>query len=416
MMAMLYMSIQEASNLLQMATSPLVLQEAYQAITFQLSCQPSAVGIAFSSTLLSLIYKSGDDNSSDGHQIMYNNNDGILNLCQNSERSFPSFLPLALASLLPFLNVTPKESYSDESNIPMVVSSNNVINVKIGKKRVHFCDYDGSSVKTPGRDCLSDVTLNTARRLNLLIGRIDNLIAGIFHYDSTTDLKIPLLDSMLSYCQLLTESSSALVVSKAAHECLSLSVIPGDIFAFANILTSELSAAKSQRNAGAVIRRRTVLRHRIGWMATSVLRAQLRWLLDSPHTSLSVPSASGYPVPRYRRSDIHKMVILKEPPPPVTTGKKKGRKSDEVLMDHTYILPSEMSLSALLTQSLRQIYDAFISAVATVSSTEVIAPSLEILVTQFLTATVTGSCEQEERPLLEELEITQPQVYVINMP
>jgi hypothetical protein len=399
-----------------MATSPSVLREAYQAIAFQSSCQPSAVGIAFSSTLLSLISKSGDDNSSDGHKIIYDiNNDGMLNQYQNTVRSFPSFLPLALASLLPFLEVTPLERYSDESTIPMVVSSNDVNNVKIGKKRVHFCDYDGSSVKTPGRDCLSDVTLNTVRRLNLLIGSTGNLIAGILHYDCTTDLKTPLLDSMLSCCQLLTESSSALIVSKAAHECLSLSVIPGDIIAFSNILTSELSAAKSQRNAGAVIHHRTILRHRIGWMATSVLRAQLRWLLDSPHTSLSVPSASGHPVPRYRRSDIHKMVTLREPLPPVTTGKKKGRKSDVVLMDHTFILPSEMSLSALLTHSLRQIYDAFISAVATSSSTEDISPSLETLVTQFLTATVTESCEQEERPLLEELEITQPQVYVINM-
>jgi hypothetical protein len=440
MIIMLYITIQEASNLLQLATTPNLLQESFQAIThpksFESSSQSFALGIAFSSTLLSLVaasqlndeikcsennnhsidksYKkifgnNGDDNGSKSSKIDDKiDNDGMSKQSHNRVRSFPSFLPLALTSLLPFLDVTPLERYFDEGNVPMVV---NDVSTEIGKKRVHFCDFDGSSVNTPGKDCLSDVTLNTARRLNLLIGSIDNLIARILHYDSTTKSKIPLLDSMICFCQLLTETSSALVVSRAVYECLSLTIISGGMIAFANILASELSAAKSQRNAGI----RTVLRHRIAWMITSILRAQLRWLLDSPHTSLSVPSASGYPTSRYRRSDIHKMVTLREPPPPITAGNKKGRKSDVVLMDHTFILPSEMSISVLLTHSLRQIYDAFISAVAGSSSAESTVPSIETLVTQFLTATVTGSCEQEERPLLEELEITQPQVHLIDI-
>lgn len=450
-----HIMIQKASNQLQAAITPSALQEAFQTISqlkdSQLS-NPSALGCVFSATLLSLLttsqcnnndldnYRNTSDPSIDNKNknIGGNNDSNYINendnmddngmhamqQVQSREQLFPSFLPQALAALLPFLDTSPVESVADEDSRPMAAASINLANnVRIGKKKVHFCEFDGSSVKTPGKECSSDITLQTARRLHSLIENIDNLIAGILYNDNNSDAinsKISLLDSMLCYCQLLTESTSALMVSRAAYECLSLSVIPGDIVAIANILTSELSAAKAQRATAAItplslVGVRTVLRHRTAWMTTSVLRAQLRWLFDAPPASLSVPSVSGHPKSRYRRSDIHRVVTLREPPAPITKGKKQRRKSHVVLMDHTLILPSEMSLSSLLTHSLRQIYDAFISAVASTSSHTELGPSLDTLVTQFLTTTVTGACDQEERPLLEELEITQPQVHFMNM-
>jgi hypothetical protein len=158
-----------------------------------------------------------------------------------------------------------------------------------------------------------------------------------------------------------------------------------------------------------------VLRHRAAWMATSVLRAQLRWLLDPPPHALSAQPAEpdcashgqgcvsqshgqgqsqgqgqGLGGPSRgvsRRCGLYKHVVLREavpvpvytPPPEVTEGllaigKKGGargkqrRKSDVVLLrrgvDHTVVMPSEMPLSSLVAVALRQVYDGFAALAA----------------------------------------------------
>ena len=287
-----------------------------------------------------------------------------------------------------------------------------------GKKSVHFFDVDGSSVITPGKDCAHEPALHTVRRLHLLISRIDDFVAVIFSYGDEPG-KQQLLDTVLFCCQHLQSPHAASVVSSALLDSLSLSATSGAISAIAGMLTSELTAAKNAQLISptplslSLVGARTVLRFRTAWMATSVLRAQLRWLLDPPPAHASVPTASGYPVSSIRRCDIYKMVTLRESvctEAPIS--KKQRRKSDVIIMDHTVVNPLDMSLSSLLTHALRQIYDAFTTAVAGSSSESTEGPSSDIFVSEFLTAAVTAfdDGEQGGPPSLDGLELTQPQV------
>ena len=238
-------------------------------------------------------------------------------------------------------------------------------------RRVQFCFVDGSSVQPPvsatsmqsitlcytthsplrhshvpqGKDCFCGPALRTARRLMSLIDRVDALVQGLSLQPPGQGLA-----AALRACQMLAHgpSSSSLATALTATFALGSSPCPraGDIAAIARLLASELATGLSlistaDASVSAVSSTlpklsgaRTVLRHRAAWMATAVLRAQLRWLLDPPQSisvaaaTLSSPSSSDYhitvsnsdnhlvPASSGARSrhwcDLHRFVLLKE--------------------------------------------------------------------------------------------------------
>jgi hypothetical protein len=389
---------EESSKLLLDSITPNALQNGSTLLS--LSSSSISIEAAFPTVLMSLLITSKKNFHSS---------------FATSAPVFPgsiSSLAIALSALVPFLT-----SSEIEKTIAEVRDDS-----KKYKKRVHFCGVDGSSVLPPGKDCSFEPALKTARRLHSLIGSIDELIANILTAEGNCTANHYMLDTFLLCCRILADPSSVGSVSEALFQSLSLPVAPGDLRAVAGLFVSELSAAKSllslcvgieavkeipQSLAGT----RTLLRYRTSWMTTSVLRAQLRWLLDLPPAYITVPTASGHPSSPFIRSEIYKFVTLREAPSSASAAnKKKRRKSDLTLMDHTVVMPWEMNLSSLLTQALRQIYDAFISAIVSSPSQASAEPSADILVTNFLVAAVTGSVGEEEDLCLEGLEQTQPQV------
>jgi len=192
-----------------------------------------------------------------------------------------------------------------------------------------------------------------------LIDRVDALVQG---------LPGQRLAAALRVCQMLAHgpSSSSLATALTATFALVPGQCPrpGDMAAIARLIGSELAAglalvsfadtsvsSVSSSTLSKLSGTRTVLRHRAAWMATAVLRAQLRWLLDPPPQTISVaaaatlssPSSSDYPITvsnndsrldtvnsgaRSRHwCDLHRFVLLKEavplpvyiPPPGNTT-------------------------------------------------------------------------------------------------
>ena len=386
----------EFQGLLTSSILPVPLQNAFEVIA---SCQEapvmksSAAGAGYMTALLSLLTAAGRTSSlliPPEFMITFSRSMAALTECMDS----------------------PEDQTRDQPNSAETKSSctANCSN----KKSVRFCGVDGSSVVTPGKDCAHEPALYAVRRLHLLISRIDDLIADILSHDEQRGNW--LLDTLLNCCQHLMTPLSASAVSSALWSSLSLAATSGELVAIAGMLTSELTAAKSARSAPhtsqSLVGVRTSLRFRTAWMATSVLRAQLRWLLDPPPAHASVPTASGYPISSIRRCNIYKMVTLRdiisvESP----NGHKKRRKSDVVAMDHTVVHPLEMSLSSLLTHALRQIYDAFTSAVAGSPSQSTEGHSLDVFVSEFLIAAVTTfDMGEDGGPSLEGLELVQPQV------
>ena len=259
------------------------------------------------------------------------------------------------------------------------------------RKRVQFCFVDGSSVQPPvcnqksddaylqlpltpsitsyipqGKDCFCGPALRTARRLMSLIDQVDALVQ-----EQGGQRK----DLALQACQILAHSPSSEALAASLISTFSLGLGPcpraGDMVAIASMLASELSAGlalvSGAKNTAANVNgsavshlsgTRTVLRHRAAWMATAVLRAQLRWLLDPPPQAIStsaaavIPSSSSYSDnaqgadngsnssgARSRHwCDLHRFVLLKEaiplpvyvPPPGNTTYTNRTDKNNSL--------------------------------------------------------------------------------------
>ena len=289
-----------------------------------------------------------------------------------------------------------------------------------GKKSVSFCDVDGSCVTPPGKDCYYLPTLQTMKRLQSLIERIEDILENVqmshmISADHVPDQELTMMDVLLQCCVQLTDPISSAIASRALRESVSLSVPPGVIAAIAGIIGSEVRAAMMM-NYSSLSGARTVLRHRTAWMATSVLRSQLRWLLDAPPAYVSVPSVcASNPIKVPRRSLLHKSVCLCESGDALSASgasKKKRRKSDNTVIDHTILHPVEMTLSSLLAHALRQIYDAVIIAVDSGPSEIVGTGNINALATEFLTAVVTNEGVNQVNAILEGMVHTHPQVFV----
>ena len=279
------------------------------------------------------------------------------------------------------------------------------------------------------------------------------------------------LDTALSCCQMLSDSITANTVSLALEVTLSLQVNAGDVRAMAVMLMSELMAAQKSITQKSIAQKfeaqkcvvetssgssssnitsnstntstsnstglagvrtvstglagvRTVLRHRTGWMATSVLRAQLRWLLDPPPIMLTAKNNGAYSPSPFRSCIIHQKIALKEGKRSYNINKKSMKLDTIPIM--------KMPFSSLLTQALRQVYDAYV----TFYSLELIPidGSVDLYVTQLLigavttntvsvntTTTVSDSVGEvsdcsivaQRNNHLEGLESTQPQVRTI---
>lgn len=183
-----------------------------------------------------------------------------------------------------------------------------------------------------------------------LIDRVDALVQGLAPQPQGQGLA-----AALRACQMLAHGPSSAALATALTTAFSLGPSSGpgpcpragDMAAIARLMASELAAGlalvstvPAVLTSSSILLKlsgtRTVLRHRAAWMATAVLRAQLRWLLDPPPqaisaaavTSSSAPSSSDYPItvsssdcPSVLASsgarsrhwcDLHRFVLLKE--------------------------------------------------------------------------------------------------------
>ena len=287
------------------------------------------------------------------------------------------------------------------------------------ERKVHFCDIDGSSVSTPSPITSHRPIFSASKRLHSLIKGIDHLTAVLLHIDNSdgsTDRATgnSYFDSILSSCELLSKATSAAYISQAMLDHLSIVSKPRDILSIANLLTTELNhlrklnEQKVSLNASNSIP--SILRHRAAWMATSALRSQLRWLLDPPPQALTAGSGNLYAISSSPWCTLYKVVTI-EDSSQAPSNRRKSIKLDNVLT-------VKMTLSSLVTQALRQIYDAFIAAADSFLS--VGHGTVDNVVTEFLMAAVTvsedhGSNENSDvtisLALFDGLSESQPQVF-----
>ena len=288
------------------------------------------------------------------------------------------------------------------------------------ERKVHFCDIDGSSVSTPSPITSHRPIFSASKRLHSLIKGIDHLTAVLLHIDNSdgcTDRATSncYFDSILSSCELLTKATTAAYISRAMLDQLLIDSKPLEIVAIANLLATELNYVrklneqKVSLNASSYLIP-SILRHRAAWMATSALRSQLRWLLDPPPQALTAGSGNLYAVPSSPWCTLYKVVTVDDSLQ-APSNRRKSIKLDNVLT-------LKMTLSSLVTQALRQIYDAFIAAADSFLS--VGHGTVDNVVTEFLMAAVTvsedhGSNESNDvtisLALFDGLSESQPQVF-----
>ena len=312
-----------------------------------------------------------------------------------------------------------------DCSIDETETTNTDMNSFNGKKSVRFCDVDGSSVTPPGKDCCHLPILRTMRRLHGLIGKIEIIVMTVqathqIIEDPSTDNLSPVIGLILQCCVQLTDTVSAAAASRAVRESMSLSIPPGEVAALAGLIGSEIIASmKAKSSSSSLSGARTILRHRTAWMSTSVLRSQLRWLLDAPPAFVSVQSiCPSNPINLSRRSLLHKMVSLCEGGDALSataSSKKKRRKSDITVIDHTTLHPVEMTLSSLLAHALRQIYDAITIVVDSSAGASQFVDSgyTDIVAAEFLTAAVTHhEGVNQVNAALDGMEHSHPQVII----
>ena len=137
-----------------------------------------------------------------------------------------------------------------------------------------------------------------------LIDRVDDLMQELALQPQGQGLA-----TVLRACQMLAYGPSSLVFATALAAAFEIRSGPclrvGDMAAIARLLASELAAGLalvSNTDISAMSATlpklsgfRTVLRHRAAWMATSVLRAQLRWMLDPPPQAISAAATPSSP-------------------------------------------------------------------------------------------------------------------------
>ena len=310
-----------------------------------------------------------------------------------------------------------------DCSIEETETTNNEINSSSGKKSVRFCDVDGSSVTPPGKDCCHLPILRTMRRLHGLIGKIEFIVKTVqathlITADPGTSNLSPVIGLLLQCCVQLTDTLSAAAASRALRESILLSIPPGEVAALAGLIGSEIVATmKAETSSSSLSGARTILRHRTAWMSTSVLRSQLRWLLDAPPALVSVQSiCSSNPTNLPRRSLLHKMVSLCEGGDVLSatdSSKKKRRKSDITVIDHTTLHPVEMTLSSLLAHALRQIYDAITIVVDSSAGASQFVDTgyTDVVAAEYLAAAVTHhEGVNQVNSALDGMEHTHPQV------
>lgn len=316
----------------------------------------------------------------------------------------------ALTALIPHMTAS-KDEKADRSH---KVSSPK--RHRKNEKKVHFCDIDGSSVSTPSPTTSHKPIFSASKRLHSLIKGIDHLTAVLLRIEQSDGCsgratEDSYFDSILSSCELLTKATTAAHMSRALLDHLSIYCKPREILAIAHLISSELHSVKKLNDEkvshDALRWIPSILRQRAAWMATSSVRSQLRWLLDPPPQALTAGSGNLYSVSSSPRCSIFKVVTV-EDSSQTPSNRRKSIKLESVLT-------VKMTLSTLVTQALRQIYDAFIAAADSFLS--VGHGAVDNVVTEFLMAAVSEDPGPRESSdvmisltLFDGLSETQPQV------
>jgi hypothetical protein len=316
----------------------------------------------------------------------------------------------ALTALIPHMTVS-KDEKADRSHKALSPKRH-----RKNEKKVHFCDIDGSSVSTPSPSTSHKPIFSASKRLHSLIKGIDHLTAVLLRIEQSDGstgraTEDSYFDSILSSCELLTEATTAAYMSRALLDHLSIYCKPREILAIAHLISSELHSVRKLNDEkvshDALRWIPSILRQRAAWMATSSVRSQLRWLLDPPPQALTAGSANLYAVSSSPRCSIFKVVSV-EDSSQTPSNRRKSIKLESVLT-------VKMTLSTLVTQALRQIYDAYIAAADNFLS--VGHGTVDNVVTEFLMAAVSEDPGPRESSdvmisltLFDGLSETQPQV------
>jgi hypothetical protein len=316
----------------------------------------------------------------------------------------------ALTALIPHMTVS-KDEKADRSHKVLSPKRH-----RKNERKVHFCDIDGSSVSTPSPSTSYKPIFSASKRLHSLIKGIDHLTAVLLRIEQSDGstgraTEDSYFDSILSSCELLTEATTAAYMSRALLDHLSIYCKPREILAIAHLISSELHSVRKLNDEkvshDALRWIPSILRQRAAWMTTSSVRSQLRWLLDPPPQALTAGSGNLYAVSSSPRCSLFKVVTV-EDSSQTPSNRRKSIKLDSVLT-------VKMTLSSLVTQALRQIYDAFIAAADNFLS--VGHGTVDNVVTEFLMAAVSEDPGPRESSdvmisltLFDGLSETQPQV------
>jgi hypothetical protein len=319
---------------------------------------------------------------------------------------------------------TAKKSALKKAAAPEPPAADNDHNkaAKGSKKGIRFCMVDGSSVYPPNdREENSWMpALHSSRRLHKLIALVDDMIGD--HHDDEAGVDADNLNALRAIARgakALSNATAASDASKALQDHLSIQCNAEEILVSAKIVRHEFELAASTPRLQ--IRRRpcTALRFRAAWVATAVLRAQLRWLFDCPPPSISVPAVAGEIAYSGCRSKLHTLISLRARPVVVPSylspskSSKKRKKSDAAnMVDHTIVIPSEMPISTLVTLAMKQIFHA-LSVLNGEQQDGHVTDDYDAIerTTEVLSAAVlTSSGKSAKKLSLDELAKRQPQV------
>lgn len=198
------------------------------------------------------------------------------------------------------------------------------------RKRVGFVDVDGSSVPPPNdrRPQSWNSTFET-------LIRCDNFIESCE--------KIRRHDTLVQLCIEVTKQlRKDANLRHMKHSVSSIDISVSEMKAQLSMLHCELAYSRGDK---------TDLRTRMAWMASSVIRFHLRWLLDPPPADISVPGVASSSISY--RSNFHQVSdILDKLPAIMSVIMVDISKDDFTVTGNTSGSPPELTVSYVFSSAL----------------------------------------------------------------
>ena len=237
-----------------------------------------------------------------------------------------------------------EEILSHESSIPIIEDKSTEVKEKQkAKKSVSF-----AATAVPPNDRVpgsSEIFMLHVRKIQMALTEVKRFISA---GTETTRVHIQALA-----CGLLSIERAPSLARSIMEACPGAQCTASLLQRMSGIVGPELFLLCSKDGPGAV---RGELSRTLSWMACSVAKERLRWLLDVPPASISVPGAGGWRPPEGCRSIVHAKTTMHAPNANITPGALGNARVAATAPRREPLKLEEFPLSALFTQALRQ-YD-----------------------------------------------------------